>query len=89
MVFDKDLWNDLFQPNLLDEQLLPLDMSNQQGTSEQGEFSRVRDDELDSTRSESENQGGGSGSGADQDAQPRKKKRYHRHTQLQIQEMEA
>jgi len=62
-----------------------LDMTH--NTSE-GDMTRIRDEEFDSTntKSGSENQEGASGD--DQDPRP-KKKRYHRHTQHQIQEMEA
>ncbi|KAJ6360482.1 hypothetical protein OIU76_016284 [Salix suchowensis] len=54
----------------------------------EGDMTRIRDEEFDSTntKSGSENQEGGSGD--EQDPLP-KKKRYHRHTQHQIQEIEA
>ncbi|OMO75503.1 hypothetical protein CCACVL1_16147 [Corchorus capsularis] len=76
----------MFQPNMMEGQLHPLEMT--QNTSE-SEIARMRDDEFDSTtKSGSENHEGASGD--DQDAaRPNKKKRYHRHTQHQIQEMEA
>ncbi|XP_018808969.2 homeobox-leucine zipper protein HDG2-like isoform X2 [Juglans regia] len=74
----------MFQPNMMEGQLHPLDMT--QNTSE-SEIARIRDDDFDSgTKSGSENHEGASGD--DQDPRP-KKKRYHRHTQQQIQEMEA
>ncbi|KAI4331052.1 hypothetical protein MLD38_029279 [Melastoma candidum] len=53
------------------------------------DFTRLGDEEFDSTKSGSQNQEGASGEDQ-QDQQLRgKKKRYHRHTQHQIQEMEA
>lgn len=74
----------MFQPNMMEGQLHPLDMT--QNTSESDIAARLRDDEFDSTKSGSENHEGASGD--DQEPRP-KKKRYHRHTQHQIQEMEA
>ncbi|XP_048328134.2 homeobox-leucine zipper protein HDG2 isoform X1 [Ziziphus jujuba] len=77
---------DMFQPNMMEGHLHPLDMT--QNTSE-SDIARIgaRDDDFDSaTKSGSENHEGASGD--DQDPRP-KKKRYHRHTQHQIQEMEA
>ncbi|XP_017971480.1 PREDICTED: homeobox-leucine zipper protein HDG2 isoform X2 [Theobroma cacao] len=74
----------MFQPNMMEGQLHPLEMT--QNTSE-SEIARMRDEEFDSTtKSGSENHEGASGD--DQDPRP-KKKRYHRHTQHQIHEMEA
>ncbi|KAK2649981.1 hypothetical protein Ddye_017470 [Dipteronia dyeriana] len=75
----------LGQPNMLDGQLLPLDMSH--NTPSESEMARLRDEEFESTKSGSENHEGASGD--DQDQQRPKKKRYHRHTQHQIQEMES
>ncbi|XP_034906277.1 homeobox-leucine zipper protein HDG2 isoform X2 [Populus alba] len=76
----------LGQPNMMEGHgFHHLDMTH--NTSE-GDMTRIRDEEFDSTntKSGSENQEGASGD--DQDPRP-KKKRYHRHTQHQIQEMEA
>uniref|UniRef100_A0A6M2EMJ7 Uncharacterized protein n=1 Tax=Populus davidiana TaxID=266767 RepID=A0A6M2EMJ7_9ROSI len=76
----------LGQPNMMEgHEFHHLDMTH--NTSE-GDMTRIRDEEFDSTntKSGSENQEGASGD--DQDPRP-KKKRYHRHTQHQIQEMEA
>jgi homeobox-leucine zipper protein len=76
----------MFQPNMMEgHEFHHLDMTH--NTSE-GDMTRIRDEEFDSTntKSGSENQEGASGD--DQDPRP-KKKRYHRHTQHQIQEMEA
>ncbi|XP_021292767.1 homeobox-leucine zipper protein HDG2-like isoform X3 [Herrania umbratica] len=74
----------LGQPNMMEGQLHPLEMT--QNTSE-SEIARMRDEEFDSTtKSGSDNHEGASGD--DQDPRP-KKKRYHRHTQHQIHEMEA
>ncbi|XP_019079350.2 homeobox-leucine zipper protein HDG2 isoform X2 [Vitis vinifera] len=74
----------LGQPNMMDGQLHPLDMT--QNTSE-SEIARLREDDFDS-KSGSENHEGASGDDQDPNQRP-KKKRYHRHTQHQIQEMEA
>lgn len=74
----------MFQPNMMDGQLHPLDMT--QNTSE-SEIGRLREDDFES-KSGSENHEGGSGDDQDPNQRP-KKKRYHRHTQHQIQEMEA
>lgn len=76
----------MFQPNMMEGHLHPLDMT--QNTSE-SDIPRIgRDDDFDSaTKSGSDNHEGGA-SGDDQDPRP-KKKRYHRHTQHQIQEMES
>lgn len=77
----------MFQPNMMDSHLHPLDMTQNTSESDMARFGR--DDDFDSaTKSGSDNPEGGSGSGDDQDPRP-KKKRYHRHTQHQIQEMEA
>ncbi|XP_061967364.1 homeobox-leucine zipper protein HDG2-like isoform X3 [Populus nigra] len=76
----------MFQPNMMEgHEFHHLGMTH--NTSE-GDMTRIRDEEFDSTntKSGSENQEGASGD--DQDPRP-KKKRYHRHTQHQIQEMEA
>ncbi|XP_054816205.1 homeobox-leucine zipper protein HDG2-like isoform X4 [Prosopis cineraria] len=74
----------MFQPNMMEGQLHPLDMAP--NTSE-SDVPRIRGEDFDSaTKSGSENQEGASGD--DHDPRP-KKKRYHRHTQHQIQEMEA
>lgn len=81
----KDLLKKIFQPNMMEGQLIPLEMTQ---TSESDQIARMRDEELDSTtKSGSENLEGASGDDG-QDPRP-KKKRYHRHTQHQIQEMEA
>ncbi|KAF9688296.1 hypothetical protein SADUNF_Sadunf02G0182800 [Salix dunnii] len=75
----------LGQGNMMEGQFHHLDMAH---NTYEGDMTRIRDEEFDSTntKSGSENQEGGSGD--DQDPRP-KKKRYHRHTQHQIQEMEA
>lgn len=80
---------DIFQQNLMDggggPQLHPLDMAQNPSESE---LARLRDDDLDSTKSGSDNHEGPA-SGDDLHDERQKKKRYHRHTQHQIQEMEA
>ncbi|XP_030459605.1 homeobox-leucine zipper protein HDG2-like isoform X2 [Syzygium oleosum] len=77
------------QQNLMDggggPQLHPLDMAQNPSESE---LARLRDDDLDSTKSGSDNHEGPA-SGDDLQDERQKKKRYHRHTQHQIQEMEA
>ncbi|KAL5082031.1 hypothetical protein RYX36_010452 [Vicia faba] len=86
----------MFQPNLMEagqlhhHQLLPLDMTQNNNTSE-SDVQRIREDEFfdSATKSgNSENQEAANSGGEDQEPRA-KKKRYHRHTQHQIQEMEA
>ncbi|XP_077243537.1 homeodomain GLABROUS 2 isoform X1 [Tasmannia lanceolata] len=73
----------LGQPNMMEDQQLPLEMSQ---TSET-EIVKLRDEDFDS-KSGSENLEGASGDDQDPNQRP-KKKRYHRHTQNQIQKMES
>ncbi|XP_057985219.1 homeobox-leucine zipper protein HDG2 isoform X2 [Hevea brasiliensis] len=75
----------LGQPNMMEDQLHHLDMT--QNISE-SDLARIRDHEFDSTNTKSGSDNHDGASGDDQDPRP-KKKRYHRHTQRQIQEMEA
>ncbi len=74
----------MFQPNMMEGQVHPLDMIQSRSEIE---IARFRDEEFDSTKSGSENHEAASGD--DPEQQRPKKKRYHRHTQHQIQEMEA
>lgn len=76
----------MFQPSMMDGQLLPLDMPH--NTSE-SDLARIRDDDFDSATKSGSDNNHELASGDDQDPRPNKKKRYHRHTQHQIQEMEA
>ncbi|XP_068668051.1 homeobox-leucine zipper protein ROC2-like isoform X2 [Aristolochia californica] len=73
----------MFQPNMLDGQNHPLEMSQ----TPESEMAKIRDEDFES-KSGSENIEGASGDDQDPNQRPRKK-RYHRHTQHQIQEMES